>query len=85
MAGGRGNVLPVPHSDAAESCALLTFETELSGKVHQLGKGTRVHLSHHLASVCLYRDLADAELKTDLFVQQAANDQGHDLPFPTAE
>jgi hypothetical protein len=33
--------------------------------------------------VCLYlyRDLADVELATDLFIQQAGGYQGHDLPF----
>jgi hypothetical protein len=31
--------------------------------------------------VCLYRGLADVELATDLFIQQAGDYQRHDLPF----
>jgi hypothetical protein len=47
----------------------LTFEAKLCGNVHELGKGGCLHLSHHLAAVCLYGDLANAELETNLLVQ----------------
>jgi hypothetical protein len=32
-------------------------------------------------TLCLDRDLADAEVATDLFIQQAGHDPRHDLPF----
>ena len=56
-------------------------DAETCGHCHQVGEGVRLHFSHHLASMCLHRDLADAELATDLFIQQAADNQRHDLPF----
>ena len=34
-----------------------------------------LHFSHHLTSVGLDRDLADAQFETDLFVQEATDDQ----------
>ena len=36
--------------------------------VHQLGERAGFHLSHHVTSVCLHGDFADAELATYLFV-----------------
>jgi len=33
----------------------------------QVGERVGLHLSHHLASVCLHRDLADGALISDLF------------------
>jgi hypothetical protein len=53
------------------SLSLLVRELESRGHVDKLGERTGLHLSHHLTSVCLYRDLADVELATDLFIQQA--------------
>ena len=35
--------------------------------------------------MCLYRDLADVGLATDLFIQQAGDYQRHDLPFARGE
>jgi len=43
------------------------------------------HLLHHLASVCLHRDLADAEVAADLFIQQTGDDQRHDLALARSE
>src|ERR1700680_3898545 len=56
-----------------------TRKAESRGHCHQIGERISLHLSHHLTSVVLYRDLADVEL--DLFIQQAGGYQGHDLPF----
>jgi hypothetical protein len=39
-----------------------TRKAESRGHCHQIGERVRLHLSHHLTSVCLYRDLADVEL-----------------------
>jgi len=58
---------------------------EFRRHVHQVGEGGSLHLSHHVASMCLHRYLADAELATHLFVQQAGDHQRHDLPFATTE
>ena len=65
------------------SCFRRTGESESRGHCHKVGEKIGLHLSHHLTSVCLYlyRDLADVELATDLFIQQAGGYQGHDLPF----
>jgi len=41
----------------------------------------RPHFVHDLASVGRHGDLADAELVTDLFVQQASDHQRHNLIF----
>jgi hypothetical protein len=58
---------------------------EPRGHFHQLGERSRFHLLHHLASVCLHRDFADAELPTDLFIQKARDHQCHYLPFPACK
>jgi hypothetical protein len=50
------------------TAARLTFEAEFRSNVHQVSEGPRVHLSHHLAPVCLNRDLANAKLETDLLI-----------------
>jgi hypothetical protein len=55
------------------SLSLLVRELESRGHVDKVGERTGLHLSHRLTSVRLYRDLADAELATDLFVQQAGD------------
>src|SRR3989441_7978204 len=62
-----------------------TRKAESRGHCHQIGERVSLHLSHHLTSVGLYRDLADVELATDLFIQQAGGYQGHDLPFARSE
>src|SRR5271169_3193391 len=60
-------------------------EAEPRGHCHQVGERVSLHLSHHPAAVCLHRDLADAELATDLFIHQTGDDQRHDLPFAAGE
>jgi hypothetical protein len=60
-------------------------EPESRGHVHEVGERASFHFAHHLASVSLHRDLADAELKPDLFIQQAADNQRHDLLLATTE
>ena len=44
---------------------------------HQVGERLRVHLPHHAATVGFDRDLAGAESRCHLLVQQATHDQGH--------
>ena len=58
-------------SRSTEPCASrwLMRDAERRGHVHQVGKGACFHLPHNLASVCLHRDLADAEFEGDLLVQ----------------
>jgi hypothetical protein len=60
-------------------------EAESRGHVHEVGERASFHFAHHLASVSLHRDLADAELEPDLFIQQAADNQRHDLLLATTE
>jgi hypothetical protein len=45
------------------------YEAESRSHIHQDGEGIGFHLSHHVASVCLHRNFADAELGTDLLIQ----------------
>src|ERR1700674_2819836 len=47
----------------------LTRKAECRVHIYQGGEGIGFHLSHHVASVCLHRNFADAELGTDLFIQ----------------
>src|ERR1700740_2896109 len=54
---------------------------ESASHFHQVCNRVGLHLLHHLASVRLHCDLADAELATDLLIQQTGDDQRHDLPF----
>ena len=60
-------------------------KTQVRRDCNQVGERVGLHFSHHFASVCLHRDLADAELETNLFIQQAGYDQIHDLTFASAE
>src|SRR5260370_31451564 len=60
-------------------------ETDSGSHLHQVGERARLHLSHHVASVCLHCDSTDARLATDLRVQPAGDHQVHDLPFATGE
>src|ERR1700683_3300601 len=55
--------------------------TEPRSHSYKVGKRIGLHLWHPLASVCLHRYLANAELATNLFIQQARNHQRHNLPF----
>jgi hypothetical protein len=49
-------------------------QAECGGHRHQLGKGVGLHLAHHLASVRLDRDFADAKFSADLLVQPPRDD-----------
>ena len=48
---------------------------------YQFGERIGFHLLHYLTTMCLYRNLADAEFPTNLFVQESGDDQRHNLPF----
>jgi hypothetical protein len=60
-------------------------DVECRGDSHQLGQRLDSHLPHNPASVGLHRDLADTEPGRDLLVQQAGDDQCHDLSFARRE
>jgi hypothetical protein len=64
--------------------SLLARGSELRCNIHEVGERAGAHLSHHLASVRLHGNLADAELEADLFIQQTADHQRHDLPLAAA-
>ena len=59
------------------------WDAEPRGHSHQVGKGIGLHLLHYFAAVGLHCDLTDAELPTNLFIQQARDNQRHNLPFAT--
>jgi len=52
---------------------------------YQLGERIDLHLPHDPAPVRLDRDLADTELRCDLLVQEAGDDQRHGLPLARRE
>src|SRR5262249_1558085 len=47
-----------------------TVQAELPGHFHQLGQGVGFHLLHNPAPMCFYRNLANAEFATHLFIQK---------------
>src|SRR5690348_7784549 len=58
---------------------------ECRGHSYEVRDRIDLHLPHDAGSVGLYRVLADTELRGDLFVQQAGDDQLHDLSFARRE
>jgi len=56
-------------------------QSEPRGHRHQIRKRAGLHLTHHLPSVRLHGNQADAEFGTHLFVQLAGNDELHHLAF----
>lgn len=44
-------------------------EGESRGHFYEVGERVGLHLFHHLAPVCLYRDLTDVEFAPDLLIQ----------------
>src|ERR1700733_11718276 len=59
--------------------------TKPCGHSYQVRERLSFHLPHHLASVCLDRDLADVQFCTDLFIQKPRHHQSHDLPLTVAK
>lgn len=61
-----------------------SYDAELRGHLHQVGKRPGFHLLHHLSAVRFHRYLADAKLSTHLFVQQAGDHQSTKVsPIPS--
>src|SRR5215469_14144856 len=60
-------------------------QPEFLGHFHQVCDRVGLHFLHDLASVRLHCFFADAELATDLFVQETRDHQRHDLSFPWSE
>lgn len=54
---------------------------ELSIHLHEVSERIGLHLLHYFTSMSLNRDLADAKLAPNLFVQQTGDDQRHYLSF----
>src|SRR6266481_2353597 len=61
---------------------LFRCEVQLVGHPGQLRQGSRLHLSHDLAAMHFYSDLADADVEGDLLVEAASHHQGHHLALP---
>src|SRR5437660_8021021 len=60
-------------------------DTEPCGHPYQIGERGSLHLPHHLPSVRLDGDLADAELGADLLVQQPGNYKRHHFALARAQ
>ena len=63
----------------------LSRRPEFVSHPDQVSEGICLHLLHDLPSMRFSCDLANAELATNLFVQQAGNYQCHNLPFTGCE
>src|SRR4051812_20948950 len=64
---------------------MLLRQAEPVGHADKIGKGPRLHLAHDLASMRLYRYLANSELAANLLVHQARYDQRHNFAFSATE
>src|SRR5580704_15823926 len=51
----------------------------------QFGQRPCAHLFHYMSAVCLYGQFADAELGSDLFVEQAGDNHTKNFPLPGAQ
>jgi len=51
------------------------------GHPHQIGQRLRVHLSHHMSTMDLHGNFADAQFGSNLLVHQAGGDEGDDFPL----
>ena len=69
------------------TCAstLQRYHVELVRHSGELGERGGLHLAHHVASVHLHRDFADADVAGDLLVETAPHDLHHDLALAGAE
>ena len=68
-------------AEALVSADATSGHVEGCGYPHQVCERLDLHLPHDLAAMGLHRDLADSELRRNLFVQPAGDHQSHDLPF----
>ena len=68
-AAGIDGGTPPERGTAAGSVLRRGAQSEALGHCHQVRKRVGLHLAHHLTSVRLHRDLADAEFAANLFVQ----------------
>src|ERR1700733_5351192 len=56
-------------------------QIELVGHAAELGQRGRLHLPHHVASMNLDGDFADAEIEGNLLAEPTPYDVNHDLTF----
>src|SRR6516162_67102 len=71
----------------ANLTALRLFHREVQfvGHPGQVRQRSRLHLSHDLAAMDFYGDLADADIEGDLLVETAGHHQGHDFALAGGE
>src|SRR5207253_6960971 len=60
-------------------------EVQLVGHPGQVRQRSSLHLSHDLAAMDFYGDLADADVVGDLLVKAASHHQGHHLALARGE
>src|ERR1700730_8938679 len=68
-----------------EMLRLRATNPECVGHSHQIRQGLRPHLSHDIAAMDLYGDLAYAQFTRDLLVHQARGDVSDDLLLPRGQ
>src|SRR5215471_10661361 len=61
---------PAPSSRLGRLLCRALGHPKFLGHFHQICERVGLHFLHHLTSVCLHCDLADAQLAADLLVQQ---------------
>src|SRR5690606_27439033 len=78
-----------PPMPSPRICLGATAPTEICGQcfpgADQLSDRFRIHLPHDIAAVKLNRDLADAQVEGNLFVQAPERDLAKDLPLAWRE
>ena len=76
-----------PEEDAfagSETLWLLRFHIEDVSHPAELGKSTRLHLSHQVGAMHLHCTLREADIVGNLFVQATRHDMEHDLTLAGA-
>src|SRR5215468_4822901 len=69
----------------SETLWLLRFHIEDVSHPAELGKRTRLHLSHQVAAMHLHCTLREADIVGNLFVQATRHNMEHDLTLARAE
>src|SRR6202045_29277 len=84
-AGGNRPVGSAVSIRSLTALRLSPGEVQTVGHPGQFRQRSRLHLSHHLATMDFYRDFADADLVGNLLVETAGCDQGHYLTLAGRE
>src|SRR4029077_7967772 len=63
------------------SAGAVPRDSQRIGDSHQIGEGAGVHFAHDVHAVDLRRNFADAQIRRDALISEAAAYEGYDLAF----